>query len=323
LPSLVILVGPTAVGKTELSLKLAETFSMEIISADSMQVYRYMDIGTAKPAPAERKRVPHHLIDIVYPDETFTVADYQERYQRVYNDLHDRNVLPLLTGGTGLYIRAVTRGFIFPDPPADPRLRSELKEIVREKGKEFIHSWLNRVDPESAARIHVNDVKRTIRALEVYLTCGAPFSRLQKATVDDRLPGNIIYLGLTRDREELYRRIEERVDAMISRGLVQEVEELMGRGYGPDLQSMQGLGYKEMIPVVKGETGLDEAVNLLKRRTRRYAKRQMTWFRREPVEKWYLLMKGAEEKSFRKILDYIEGRINHVSNSKVWFAHKK
>lgn len=315
MPSLVVLVGPTAVGKTEVALRIAERFSMEIISADSMQVYRYMDIGTAKPRMEERRGIPHHLIDIVYPDQPFTVADYQERYQGVFNDLCGKNRPALLTGGTGLYIRAVTREFIFPTSPTDPQIRSELQEMAEKRGKEYIHSWLARVDPKSAARIHMNDLRRTIRALEVYLTTGGiPISNLQRAVVE-KVPERIIYLGLTRERAELYRRIDRRADQMVAKGLIREVEELIERGYGLDLQSMQGLGYKEIVPVVEGKVALDTALKLLKKRTRRYAKRQLTWFRREPVEEWFLLAEGREEESFRKILDYLEGRITQASNS--------
>jgi tRNA dimethylallyltransferase len=308
---LLIVAGPTATGKTKIAIELALRLGAEIISADSMQIYRYMDIGTAKPSPEERKRVPHHLIDLVSPAEPFTVADYQRFFQATCEELRQKGVLPLLTGGTGLYIRAVTRGYNFPGPPVNRELRASLLREAQERGKEEMHRRLAVVDPESAGRIHPNDLKRVLRALEVYLTTGVPISSCQKE--EETLAEDIIYIGLTRDREELYQRIELRVDLMIAQGLLEEVRNLLAMGFGPELQSMQGLGYKELVPVVKGETTLAEAVKLLKKRTRNYAKRQMTWFRKEPVEKWFLLS-GPEEESFPEILAYIEGRIATMSN---------
>ncbi len=305
---LVVLAGPTAAGKTKLAIKLALKLGAEIISADSMQIYRYMDIGTAKPTPEERKLVPHHLIDVVNPDQPFTVADYQQLFLKVKKQLEERRVLPLLTGGTGLYIRAVTRGFAFPKGPGDRQLRSRLQEEATRQGKEEMHRRLQAVDPESAAKIHPNDLKRVLRALEVYYLTGTPISRQQKAGAFT-LPGETIYIAVTREREELYRRIEQRVDQMLACGLLEEVRSLLEKGYGPELQSMQGLGYKELIPVIKGECSLEEAIRLLKKRTRHYAKRQLTWFRKEPVERWFFLSSGEEEKSFSEILAYIEGKI--------------
>lgn len=303
--------GPTATGKTKIAVELALKLGAEIISADSMQIYKYMDIGTAKPSPEERKIVPHHLIDLVSPEELFTVADYQRLFFATYKQLIQKGVLPLLTGGTGLYIRAVTRGYNFPGPPVDPQLRTSLRQEGERWGKEEMHRRLAAVDPESAERIHPNDVKRVLRALEVYLTTGVPISLQQKTKVT--FSEDVIYIGLTRDREELYRRIELRVDQMIAQGLLEEVKNLLENGFGRELQSMQGLGYKELAPVVKGQTTLEEAVRLLKKRTRNYAKRQMTWFKKEPVEKWFFLS-GAEEGSFPEILTYIEGRIDKASN---------
>lgn len=305
---LVVLAGPTAVGKTKLAVELALRLGAEIISADSMQVYRYMDIGTAKPTPEEKKLVPHHLIDVVTPDQPFTVADYQQLFLKIKKQFEERKVLPLLTGGTGLYIRAVTRGFAFPEGPGDPQLRSRLNEEATRLGKEEMHRKLQAVDPVSAVKIHPNDLKRVLRALEVYFLTGTPISQQQKAGAFT-LPGETIYIAVTREREELYRRIEKRVDQMLAQGLLEEVRNLLKKGYSPELQSMQGLGYKELIPVVKGESGLEEAVRLLKKRTRNYAKRQLTWLRKEPVEKWFLLSSGQEEKSLSEILAHIEGKI--------------
>lgn len=310
---LIVLVGPTAVGKTALAVNLALHFGAQIISADSMQIYQGMDIGTAKPSLQERKGVPHHLIDLVAPDQPFTVVDYQYHYNEVKRSLEAKGILPILTGGTGLYIRAVTQGFIFPSPPPNPELRAALRQEAEEQGGEAVYRRLQELDPVAAQKIHPRDLKRTLRALEVILATGRPFSAQQQAE-RRALPPTTIYLGLQRERAELYDRINQRVDQMIADGLVQEVASLLAKGYGPDLQAMQGLGYKEMIPVVQGQTTLEEAATLLKKRTRHYAKRQETWFRREPVERWFPLRAGGEKETYQKILAFLEGRIESVSN---------
>ena len=311
---LIVVVGPTAVGKTELTINLALHLSAQIISGDSMQIYRGMDIGTAKPSLEERKGVPHHLIDLVAPDQPFTVVDYQQHYNLVKRRLDGEGILPILTGGTGLYLRAVTQGFVFPSTPPNFELRTSLRLEAEIKGKESVYQRLLELDPVSAEKIHPQDLKRILRALEVTITSGQPFSQQQKArrTV---LPPNIIYLGVTRAREELYARINHRVEQMIAKGLLEEVTSLLEQGYGVTLPSMQGLGYKEMIPVAQGRSSLEEAIELIKKRTRNYAKRQETWFRREPVEKWFLLKTGEEEICYKNILAYLEGRLNQVSNS--------
>jgi len=262
---LIVLVGPTAVGKTELAVNLALHFGAAIISADSMQVYRGMDIGTAKPTEAERKGVPHYLIDLVHPDQPFTVVDYQERYNQVKSRLDREGIMPILTGGTGLYIRAVTQGFIFPDPPPDPELRAALREEAEVKGRTAVYQHLAELDPAAARKIHPHDLKRTLRALEVIMVSGRPFSEQQQAARRELTP-DIIYIGLTRSRAELYERINLRVDRMIAAGLQEEVATLLAEGYGPELPAMQGLGYKELIPVVRGEKSLPEAVTELKKK---------------------------------------------------------
>lgn len=310
---LIVLVGPTAVGKTELAVNLALHFGAAILSADSMQIYRGMDIGTAKPTMEERKGIPHYLIDLVPPDQPFTVVDYQEHYNQVKSRLDRQGMISILTGGTGLYIRAVTQGFIFPAPPPDPELRAALRKEAEEKGRAAVYQRLVELDPEAARKIHPQDLKRTLRALEVTIASGRPFSRQQQAARRELTP-DIIYIGVTRSRAELYERINLRVDRMLAAGLLEEVASLLAQGYGPELPSMQGLGYKELIPVVRGEMSLPEAAALIKKRTRHYAKRQETWFRREPVEKWFPLSPG-EEVCSEKILRYLEGRINQVSNS--------
>ena len=281
---ILVLIGPTAVGKTELSLLLAEEFKAEIISADSMQVYRGMDIGTAKPTPAERRRVPHHLLDVVDPDESFNVADYVDLAEQVLSELKAQGTTPLLTGGTGLYVDALLQGFLFPDAPADPKIRQELEEQA-ERDPQSLHRELQRVDPVSAQRMHPNDLRRIIRALEVYRRTGEPISLLQQKREQQKRPYDPLYVGLTRERQELYERINRRVDLMLEQGLVEEVAGLLEK-YPSQPTALQALGYKEIAMYLRGEMSLEEAVELLKRDTRRYAKRQLSWFRRNKRIHW-------------------------------------
>ena len=302
-----VLVGPTAVGKTDLSIQLAQSLGAHILSADSMQVYRFMNIGTAKPSIDERKGIPHHLLDMVDPDEPFTVADYQEHFDLAAKTVRSQGAVPLVTGGTGLYIRTVTRSFKFPGPPPDLIQRQKLQARAEEEGGMVLYSELQQVDPTSAFRIHPNDQRRIIRALEVFYSTGRTFSSWMLHAQEPINPGTI-FIGLERERSNLYQRIDRRVDQMMKDGLLDEVEWLLNQGYLADNPSMQGLGYKEMVPVLRGTMAKDEAINLLKRRTRNYAKRQLTWFRKEPV-KWFSLEEG-EIKAFRKILSFLEGRLN-------------
>lgn len=300
-----VIIGPTAVGKTELSLEIAERLGAEIISADSMQIYRGMDIGTAKPTLQERRGIPHHLIDIVDPDTPFTVSDYQQYFDETVEDVRRRGKIPLVVGGTGLYVRAVTRKFRIPTPASDPDLRAKLKLRAREEGAETLFEELKAIDPQAALRIHPNDQKRVIRALEVYLSSGQPISDWLVDAQEPLAEGTLI-IGLERHRETLYNRINLRVDAMIKNGLLAEVKSLLDQGYSPELPSMQGLGYKEFVPVLSGESDLNSAVELLKKRTRNYAKRQISWFKREEVH-WF----SVDEEYFtllRKIISFMEGR---------------
>lgn len=300
-----VLIGPTAVGKTSIAIKLAKAMNAEIVSADSMQIYRGMDIGTAKPSMDERQGVPHHLIDLVDPDDLFTVADYQERFEEIVLEIRQRGKIPLVTGGTGLYVRAVTRRFKIPAPTAHPGLRQTLQKRAEREGGTILHMELERIDPISAARIHPNDRRRVIRALEVYHSSGKPFS-FWLENAEERLDPGTVIIGLQRDRDELYQRINARVDSMIEQGLLEEVRSLLKLGYDPNLPSMQGLGYKELIPVIEGAVTLEEALELLKRRTRNYAKRQMSWFRREPTV-WFDIH-DDENNVACKILSFFEGR---------------
>jgi tRNA dimethylallyltransferase len=277
----IILLGPTGVGKTGASILLAKALDTEIISADSMQIYRGMDIGTAKPSLLERAEVKHHMIDIVEPSESFSTGQFIERITGIITTLHEKGKVPVIAGGTGLYIKAITRG-IFSGPSADWTLRDEMIETEREK-KGTLYSYLLEIDPEAAGRIEPNDTRRLIRAIEVCLKSGDKMSLLQKEHTRP-LPCDFIRIGLTRERSELYGMIDRRVDQMIGQGLVAEVGQLLGRS--PDRTPLQAIGYKEIVSHLRGDIPLEEAVRLVKRNTRRYAKRQYTWFRREEGIGW-------------------------------------
>ena len=284
---LFVILGPTAVGKTEISLALAEEISAEIISADSMQVYRGMDIGTAKPTPAERARVPHHLIDVADPKEEFSVGRYVSLADEAIADITRRGKIPLVVGGTGMYVRALLEG-IFEGPGADFKLREGLAET--ESGEPgALHKMLKNVDPRAAERIHPSDIRRIVRALEVYEKTGKTISENQsqwrgEGSGDGRYDYKIA--GLTRPRPELYRRIDERVEKMIKNGLLDEVKTLMENGCRPEMPSMQALGYKQLLAHLDGDLNLHTAIELIKRDTRRYAKRQYTWFNAQKNIAW-------------------------------------
>jgi tRNA dimethylallyltransferase len=302
---LLVLVGPTAVGKTELSLQLAERFSCEIISADSMQVYRGMDIGTAKASIEERERIPHHLIDIVQPDEPFTVTDFQMHAEKKIEDISARGRLPFLVGGTGLYVQSVTYGYDFSEGGADEEFRNRLQKVATEQGGEVLLEQLKKIDPESAARIHPNNHRRLIRALEIHRLTGKTMTEhLAEQKLES--PYRTYIIGLTRDRKQLYDRVNLRVDQMIQEGLVEEVERLLHQGYSEALASMQGLGYKEMVSYINGKTSLEVALDQLKQNTRRYAKRQLTWFRRMTEIEWFDL---TDSSVYNIQLEAIEKRI--------------
>ncbi|MBI5188993.1 MAG: tRNA (adenosine(37)-N6)-dimethylallyltransferase MiaA [Nitrospirae bacterium] len=280
----IFLIGPTAVGKTQTAILLAKNLDTEIISADSMQIYRGMDIGTAKPSKDEREVVRHHMIDIVEPTEDFSVGEYLRRAREVIKELSGKGKIPLIVGGTGLYIKALTRG-LFEGPKRDKEFR-RIMELDEEKhGKGYLHNRLKEIDPLAASKIHPSDIRRIIRALEVYHSEKRPITELQEnKTVSHGY--NPMKIGLTMDRKELYRRIERRVDWMVSEGLENEVRALINRGCHEGMTSMQGLGYRHFLRYFKGEYGLDEAIRLLKRDTKRYAKRQFTWFRKEAGIEW-------------------------------------
>jgi tRNA dimethylallyltransferase len=289
---LIILVGPTGVGKSELAISLALNYQMEIVSADSLQVYRYLDIGTAKTPLEERKKVKHHLIDIVNPDEEFSAVQFMEMAREVIDSLIRQRRSVLVVGGTGLYIKALTRG-IFKGPGADGDLRMTIKKEAQELGREHLFQKLKEIDPESASRIHPNDTYRIMRALEVYYLTQKTMSSFQSSHAFRESPYHYFKIGLERERKELYQRIEERVEKMIENGLVEEVQGILRKGYNPQLKPLQSLGYRQIIRYLQDECGLDEAIQLIKRDTKRYAKRQLTWFKNDPEVKWFTLPQDA------------------------------
>ncbi|MBK8616579.1 MAG: tRNA (adenosine(37)-N6)-dimethylallyltransferase MiaA [Anaerolineales bacterium] len=302
---LILIIGPTAVGKTELAIQLAERMNGEIISADSRLFYRGMDIGTAKPSKEEMARAPHYLIDIVNPDETLSLAVFQEKAKELIADIHARGKLPFLVGGTGQYVRAVTQGWTPPEVIADERLRVELERMKEERGLEWLHAKLETLDPEAASKIDARNVRRTIRALEVILTTGRKFSD-QRGKVES--PYHLITIGLNRPREELYQRVDERIDLMFANGFLDEVKGLLEKGYPSTLPSMSAIGYRECVRVIKGELTLEQAKVEMRRVTRIFVRRQANWFKEsDPDIMWFRVEKGVEmevEKNIRQLIDF-------------------
>jgi tRNA dimethylallyltransferase len=284
-PKIVVIAGPTAGGKSAAALELAGLFKAEIINADSMQVYRYLDIGTAKPTHAERNAVPHHLIDILYPDEEFSAALYREEAQRAIADVEARGKRAVVVGGTGLYIKALTSGLI-KGGEVDPAIRKRLQAVAQAGGRERLYGRLKEADPATAKRLHPHDTYRVIRALEVYEQTGQPISTLRKRHLFKEGPYHTLKIGLQVEREELYNRIDQRVDTMMGQGLTEEVEQILKMGYAPSLKALQSLGYKQIIHHLQGVYDLPEAIRLIKRDTRRYARRQITWFKGDPEINW-------------------------------------
>jgi len=308
LDALLIIAGPTGTGKTKTALLLLNRVKAEIISADSRQIYRGMDIGTDKVSRKIRKKYPHHLIDIADPGKVFTVADFKKLAEAVIKDLQEKNKLPIVVGGSGLYIKAITSG-IFPGPGANWQLRKRLLLKIEKEGLQNVYTELKRVDPLYASKIHPNDKRRLIRALEVYYLTGKPISEHQGETYPYK--GKKLIVGLRwRERSTLYKVIEDRVDRMIEKGLVEEVKDLLGRGYDEDLPAMQALGYRQIVAYLKGKVSFDEAIRLIKRDTRRFAKRQLTWFKKEKDIIWldredYPSLKKLAEKIITILLQEI------------------
>ena len=289
---LIAIVGPTAVGKSRLAIHLAQSFNGEIVSADSRQVYRYMDIGTAKTSTEERALIPHHLIDVVDPDQDFSLALYQEMAYRAIDDIQQRGRLALLVGGSGLYVHAVIGGLRIPLVAPDAELRRSLEEKAAAGGYMALYDELKEIDPDAAQRIDPRNVRRVIRAIEVSRLSGTPFSQLQRS----KPLFCTLVIGLTTAREDLYRRIDSRVDGMMERGFVQEVEGLLKQGYSLDLPSMSGLGYKQIGQYLRGEMEMDEAVQRIKYETHRFARHQYAWFRpRDEAIHWFDAKNGVED----------------------------
>ncbi|MBU1640154.1 MAG: tRNA (adenosine(37)-N6)-dimethylallyltransferase MiaA [Proteobacteria bacterium] len=283
---IIVLAGPTGVGKTELSLGIAEKFKAEIISMDSMQIYKYMDIGTAKPTQAERSRICHHLVDYVEPDEDYHVSRFVQDARAAIIDINSRGHIPMLVGGTGLYMRGLLNGvFELPDVPA--QVREQVRADLKEQGNAMLFQELSRCDPQAASRIHQNDSQRLARGIEIFRTTGIPWTEHLNSQPKKSAEYDVLKIGLHRDRGELYQRINTRVDMMIGQGLLAEVEHLLAQGFGPELGSMQSIGYRHMVNYIQKEWSWQEAVTLLARDTRHYAKRQLTWFGHDNAMHWF------------------------------------
>jgi tRNA dimethylallyltransferase len=300
-PPLILLIGPTAVGKTELSLQLAERLDGEIVSADSRLFYRGMDIGTAKPTPEERARAPHHLIDVADPDEVWSLAVFQQKATEIIANIHAHSKLPFLVGGTGQYIRAVSEGWLPPEVKPDSRLRGVLEGLAEKNDIYWLHAVLRKLDPIAAEKIDARNVRRTIRALEVILTTGLPFSQ-QRGQSDS--PYKLLTIGLKRPREELYQRVDERIEAMFAEGLLDEVRGLLDKGYSPELPSMSAIGYRECVQVVNGQLTTEQAKVEMRRATRIFVRRQSNWFKEDdPDIHWF----DAGENN---LVDLVEGFVH-------------
>ena len=283
----IVLTGPTAVGKTALSIALAKAVNGAVISADSMQVYKHMDIGSAKIMPEEMDGVPHYLVDEFEPEEEFHVARFTERAKECLEEIYQNGQIPIIVGGTGFYIQALLYDIDFSKQDANTEYRSQLEELAKEKGADYLHAQLKEVDPASAESIHANNIKRVIRALEYYHLTGQKISEHNETERQKESPYNFAYFVLTDERARLYERIDKRVDIMVERGLVEEVKKLKEMGYHREMVSMQGLGYKEILDYLDGKITLEEAIYIIKRETRHFAKRQLTWFRREKDVIWF------------------------------------
>ncbi|MBL0387985.1 tRNA (adenosine(37)-N6)-dimethylallyltransferase MiaA [Tumebacillus sp. ITR2] len=301
-PSVLILVGPTAVGKTAFSIAAAKHYDGEILSADSMQIYKGMDIGTAKVTSQEMEGIPHYGLDLIDPDEPYTVADFQAYADGVIRDIHARGKLPIVVGGTMLYVKSLTNHLDFTEASADLEFRARLHAVAEQQGGAVLHNRLREIDPATAERLHPNDVKRIIRALEVYETTGKPMSEAYTEQPPES-KYNTLVVGLNLDdREKLYERINLRVDLMMQQGLIQEVQNLLAKGYSRDLQSMKAIGYKEIVDYLEGRLTVEEAVEAVKQGSRRYAKRQLSWWRRETTIHWF----DAQETTFPMRFEIID-----------------
>ena len=299
---ILIIAGPTAVGKTSLSIKLAKELNGEIVSTDSMQIYKHMDIGSAKIARDEMEGIPHHMIDVVEPNTSFSVAEYKEIATKCIEDIISRNKLPILVGGTGLYINALTCNMNFTEAESDEEYRKELEKLANENGNEFIHHMLKDIDPISYKEIHFNNRKRVIRALEVYKLTNKPFSSFNSGDDFYNGPYDVKYYVINMDRAKLYDKINLRVDIMLEKGLINECIKLKNMGYTSLMQSMQGIGYKEIFYYLENKISYSEAIDMIKQGSRNYAKRQLTWFRRDPRAIFLNKDELTEEEIFKRIV---------------------
>lgn len=295
----IVILGPTGAGKTSLGIEVASIIGGHILSADSRQIFKLMDIGTAKPTEEERKKAPHHLIDLVFPDQAFSVADFQKEGHKKMAELQEKETPFIIVGGSPFYLYALMGSFFFPTVGADPQLRKALEKEAQEKGSQYLHQRLSRIDPVSASRIHFNDLKRIIRALEVWELTGRPLSSFSYKTTE--VEGFSLY-GLWIQRGDLRNRLKKRTEAMFKTGLVEEVEFLLKRGYGPDLIPMQSIGYREVIEMLSGKLSLEEAQDLIVQRSLQFAKRQMTWFKRDPRIHWIEIGKSPDFSRIAKSL---------------------
>lgn len=302
---LIVIAGPTACGKTDISIDLAEKIGGEIISGDSMQVYKYMDIGTAKVTKEEMRGIPHYLVDELYPDEEYNVMLFQQKAKQYMEGIYSRGHIPIIVGGTGFYINALVYDNDFSEEE-ESEIRKELYAVAENEGAEKLHAMLAEVDPEYAANIHHNNVKRVARALEYYRLTGEKMSEHNKNAKEKETPYNLAFFVLNMDREKLYERINLRVDIMMNNGLEQEVRKLIEMGYSPELVSMQGLGYKEFIPYFNGEISLEQVVDDIKKYTRRFAKRQLTWFRGQTDGTWLDMGTLSKDKALEIMLDELK-----------------
>jgi tRNA dimethylallyltransferase len=301
---LFILAGPTAVGKTDISIKLAKRLNGEILSADSMQIYKYMDIGSAKVTKDEMQGIPHYLIDMVEPHENFNVSEYKKMAEENIDAILSKENLPMLVGGTGLYINSLIYNYDFTEAGTDEEYRTYLQNLAQTESKEYVHALLRDVDIESYNRLYPNDLKRVIRALEVYKLTGKTISQFNEENDIYDIPYNVFYFVLNMDRDKLYERINKRVDIMIEKGLIDEVKNLKSMGYTADMQSMKGIGYKEILYYLDGNISLDEAIYLIKKGSRNYAKRQLTWFRKDKRVIWIDKDKfNSEDEIVQNIID--------------------
>ena len=308
--TVVVIVGPTAVGKTKLSIDMAKRFNGEVISGDSMQVYRGMDIGTAKITEEETMGIPHHMIDIREPDEEFSVADFKTLVQKHIDEINNKGKLPIIVGGSGLYIQGALYNYHFSDRKRNQDITEKLEKELKEKGNDYLYNRLKEIDPNQAKKIHPNNYRRVIRALEVYELTGKTMTAYHQAQNNTPLY-QIIYIGLEMDRELLYNQINRRVDMMLEEGLELEVYALYKQGF-KDCQSMKAIGYKEFIPYFENEQSLERSIELLKRNSRRYAKRQMTWFKNKMNVNWYKINPKQPATSFKKILQDLAGLLQKI-----------